>query len=122
MIRERAVKAVLVLAGVLFTAGIIPLTMFFLQQPGVGMLMSLYVAMGIFLLLAVRDPAANRSLIAFAGWANVAHATVMAVQELRGVIQRQEWAGVVVFGILGIALIALTPAKAAEERRTAAGA
>jgi hypothetical protein len=36
------------------------------------MLMSIYVTLGIFLLLAVRDPAANRSLIAFGGWANLA--------------------------------------------------
>jgi succinate-acetate transporter protein len=38
------------------------------------MLMSIYVTLGIFLLLAVRDPAANRSLIAFGGWASLAHA------------------------------------------------
>ena len=35
------------------------------------MLMSIYITLGIFLLLAVRDPAANRSLIAFGGWANI---------------------------------------------------
>jgi hypothetical protein len=39
--------------------------------------MSIYVTLGIFLLLAVRDPAANRGLIAFGGWANLAHAGVM---------------------------------------------
>ena len=32
------------------------------------MLMSFYVTLGIFLLLAVRDTAANRSVIAFGGW------------------------------------------------------
>jgi hypothetical protein len=47
------------------------------------MIMSIYVTLGIFLLLAVRDPAANRSLIAFHGWANLAHAGVMAAQEYR---------------------------------------
>jgi hypothetical protein len=41
------------------------------------------VTLGIFLLLAVRDPAANRSLIAFGGWANLAHAGVMVAQEYR---------------------------------------
>ena len=78
MVRERALKSVLVVAGLLFTAGVIPLTMLFSRQPSVPMLMSLYVTLGIFLLLAVRDPAANRSLIAFGGWANLAHAGVMA--------------------------------------------
>ena len=55
------------------------------------------VTLGIFLLRAVRDPVANRSLIAFGGWANLAHATVMAAQEYRNVIERQELFGVVVF-------------------------
>ncbi len=53
------------------------------------MIMSIYVTLGFFLLLAVRDPAANRSLIAFGGWANLAHAGVMAAQEYRNVIERQ---------------------------------
>jgi hypothetical protein len=70
MRRERALKTVLVVVGLLFTAGVVPLTMFFSREPAVPMIMSIYVTLGIFLLLAVRDPAANRSLIAFGGWAN----------------------------------------------------
>jgi succinate-acetate transporter protein len=111
MRRERVLKIVLVAIGLLFTAGVIPLTMFFSREPAVPMIMSIYVTLGIFLLLAVRDPAANRSLIAFAGWANLAHAGVMAVQEYRNVIERQELAGVVVFAIVGVALVALVPEK-----------
>ncbi len=82
--------------------------------------MSIYVTLGIFLLLAVRNPAANRSLIGFAGWANLAHAVVMAAQEYRKVIERRELVGVVVFAIVGSALVALTPAKQAVERVSAA--
>ena len=63
MNRERALKVVLVLGGLLFTAGVIPLTMFFSREPAVPMIMSIYVTLGIFLLLAVRNPAANRSLM-----------------------------------------------------------
>ncbi len=77
MFRERALKIVLVVVGLLFTAGISPLIMFFSREPAVPMIMSIYVTRGIFLLLAVRDPAANRSLIAFGGWANLAHASLM---------------------------------------------
>lgn len=40
---------------------------------------SLYVALGIFLLIAVRNPSANRSLIAFTAWSSFAHTAVMAV-------------------------------------------
>jgi succinate-acetate transporter protein len=76
MCREGALKIGLVVVGLLFTAGVVPLTMFFSREPLVPMLMSIYVTLGIFLLLAVRDPVANRSLIAFGGWANLAHAGV----------------------------------------------
>jgi succinate-acetate transporter protein len=116
MNRERALKIVLLLVGLLFTAGVIPLAMFFSREPGVPMIMSIYVTLGIFLLLAVRNPAANRSLVAFAGWANLAHAAVMAAQEYRNVIERQELVGVVVFAIVGVALVALAPAKQPVER------
>jgi succinate-acetate transporter protein len=84
------------------------------------MIMSIYVTLGIFLLLAVRDPTANRSLIAFAGWANLAHAGVMATQEYRNVIERRELAGVVVFAVVGVLLVALAPAKQSTERASAA--
>jgi succinate-acetate transporter protein len=120
MRRERALKIVLVVVGLLFTAGVVPLTMFFSREPSVPMLMSIYVTLGIFLLLAVRDPAANRSLIAFGGWANLAHAGVMAAQEYRNVIERRELAGVVVFAIVGVVLVALAPAKKSVERVSAA--
>ena len=80
------------------------------------MLMSIYVTLRIFVLLAVRDPATNRSLIAFGGWANLAHAGVMAAQEYRNVIERRELAGVAVFAIVGVVLVALAPAKQSVEK------
>jgi succinate-acetate transporter protein len=116
MHREQVLKSVLVVVGLLFTAGIIPLTMFFSREPAVPMLMSIYVTLGIFLLLAVRDPAANRSLIAFAGWANLAHAAVMALQEYWKIIEPRELAGVVIFAIVGLALVAVAPAKQSVEK------
>ena len=119
MNRERVLKIVLVFVGLLFVAGVVPLTRFFSREPAVPMIMSIYVTLGIFLLLAVRSPAANRSLIAFAGWANLAHAAVMAAQEYRNVIERRELAGVVVFAIVGVTLVALTPAKHSGELASA---
>lgn len=111
MVRERVLRVVLIVVGLLFLALIYPGLMFFSRQPGVAMIMSIYVTLGVFLLLAARDPAANRSLIAFAGWANVAHAAVMAVQAYLHVIEPRELVGVLAFGIIGIALIAVAPAK-----------
>ena len=119
MIRERPLQIILVLVGLLFVAGVVPLMMFFSREPAVPMIMSIYVTLGIFLLLAVRDPAANRSVIAFAGWANLAHAGVMAAQEYRHVIERREIAGVIVFALVGIVLVALTPAKQPAEKASA---
>ena len=116
MKREWVLKIVLVVVGLLFTAGVVPLAMFFSREPAVPMIMSIYVTLGIFLLLAVRNPAANRSLIAFAGWANLAHAAVMGAQEYRNVIQRQELVGVVVFAIVGVVLVVLAPAKQSVEK------
>ena len=84
--------------------------------------MSIYVTLGIFLLLAVRNPVANRSIIAFAGWANLAHAAVMTAQEYRNVIERRELVGVVVFAIVGVVLVALAPAKQSVERVLVVGA
>jgi succinate-acetate transporter protein len=111
MLGGRVQKAVVVVVGLLFLAGTIPLVMFFAKEPAAAMIMSIYVTLGIFLLLAASDPAEHRSLISFAGWANLAHAGVMAVQVYRHVIQSRELMGVLVFGIVGLALILITPAK-----------
>jgi hypothetical protein len=42
MIRERALKAMLVVAGLLFLAGIYPLTIFFRSEAALAMMFSLY--------------------------------------------------------------------------------
>jgi ABC-type Fe3+-siderophore transport system permease subunit len=87
------------------------------------MLLSIYVTLGVFLLLAVRNPLAHRSLIAFTGWANLAHATVMAVQSLQIGSQRTELPPLGVAGILCVVLLMLNrPAKQSGERAWAAGA
>jgi len=120
MWRERALKIVLVLVGLLFTAMIYPLMMFVRQEPALAMMLSVYVTLGIFLLLAARDPSANRSLIAFTAWSSFAHAALMAVQAFRNLIARGELWGVAALVIIGVALIVLTPAKQSGERVSAA--
>jgi drug/metabolite transporter superfamily protein YnfA len=116
MNRERALKVVLVLVGLLFVAGIYPLIVFTRQEPALAMMLSLYVTLGIFLLLVARDPSANRSLIAFTAWSSFAHAALMAVQACRNLIPRGELVGVAALVIIGVALIALAPAKQPVER------
>jgi hypothetical protein len=121
MIRERALKVVLVVVGLVFCAGIYPLAIFWQQEPALAMMLSLYVTLGIFLLLAVRDPSANRSLIAFTVWSSFAHAAVMGVQAFLDLIPRGELVGVAALIVIGVALIALAPAKQVGERASAIG-
>ena len=67
---------------------------------------------GIFLLLATRDPLANRRVITFAAWLNIAHAAVMTIMAIHLSNERQGLLiASAVFGLIGVALIALVPAK-----------
>jgi tryptophan-rich sensory protein len=100
MRRERAVKVVLVLVGLLFTAMVYPLVLFVKQEPALAMMMSLYVTLGIFLIMAARNPSANRSLIAFTAWSSFAHAAVMSFQAFRNLIARGELIGSAVLVVI----------------------
>ena len=111
MNRELALKIVLALVGLLFLALAYPLVLFMRQAPATSMMFSLYVTLGIFLLLAIRNLSASRSLIAFTAWSSFAHAAVMGTQALRGMVARGELIGVAVLVVIGAALIALAPAK-----------
>jgi hypothetical protein len=124
MIRERTLKIVLVFVGVIFSAGIYPVTESLWHQNQsmytFDMMLSLYVALGIFLLIAARNPSANRSLIAFTAWSCFAHAAVMAVTAFSKGGYRGDLWGVAVLVIIGIALIVLAPGKPSGERVSAA--
>jgi hypothetical protein len=124
MIRERALKVALVLVGVLFLAGAYPMTMDLwhgnASDTGDDMMLSLYFALGVFLLLAVRNPAAHRSLIAFTAWSSFAHAVVMSGLALQPTQASERvgflW-GSAALVVIGAALISLAPAKPAAEER-----
>jgi len=125
MNRERALKIVLVVVGLLFSAGIYPLIGSLLHPAGSDMgdtmMLSLYVALGVFLLIAVRNPSAHRSLIAFAAWSSFAHAVAMSILGLEIPNQRTGFLiGSAVLVAIGVALIALAPAKQPVERVSAA--
>jgi hypothetical protein len=75
-----------------------------------------YVALGIFLLIAVRNPSAHCSLIAFAAWSSFAHAVAMSI--LGAEIPSQRVGFLVrsaVLVVIGVALIVLAPAKQSRE-------
>ena len=120
MWRDRALKFLLVLVGLLFTAAAYPMTeiLWYRVQPKyeTAMGLSLYVTLGIMLLIAVRNPSAYRSVIAFAAWSSFAHAAVMATMVARDSSSRGELPGVVILVVIGLALLVLAPAKQSVER------
>jgi hypothetical protein len=111
MNREMVLKVVLAVVGLLFLALSYPLMMFVRQDPSVSMMFSVYVTLGVFLLLAIRNPSASRSLIAFTAWSSFAHAAVMGTQAMRNMISREELVGVAVLVVVGVTLITLAPAR-----------
>lgn len=112
MLRERALKVVLVIVGLLFVATAYPLVFLVRQEPTLQMMLSIYVTLGVFLLLASRNPSAHRSLIAFAAWSSFAHAATMAVQAVGDVSERVHLLiGVALFAIIGVILIVFAPTK-----------
>jgi uncharacterized protein DUF6632 len=129
MIRIKALRILLVLLGLTFVAGVYPLITSVRsgwqanKEDAEPMAISLYVTMGIFLLVAARNPSANRGVIAFAAWLNIAHAAVMSIMAVHLPNERQDLLiAAAVFGLIGAALIALAPVKQPGERASAAGA
>jgi hypothetical protein len=118
MNRDKALRILLVLLGLLFVAGVYPLITSIRsgwqanREDAEPMAISLYVMMGIFLLLAARKPSANRGVIAFAAWLNIAHGAVMAVMAIHLPNEREGLLiAAAVFAVIGAALTALAPAK-----------
>ena len=123
MNQERALKIVLVVVGLLFTAMVYPSVLFVKQESGLAMMMmSLYATLGIFLIRAARNPSANRSLIGFTAWSSLVHAALMSYQAFRNLVARGELIGSAVLVVIAVALIVLAPAKPSGEQVSAPGA
>lgn len=101
----------LAVVGLLFIALGFPMVVFIRQEPALSMQISLYVTLGVFLLLALRNPSASRSVIAFTAWSSFAHAALMGTQACRNMIAREELIGMAVLVIIRALLIALAPSK-----------
>jgi quinol-cytochrome oxidoreductase complex cytochrome b subunit len=123
MRRERTLRIVLVIVGLIFLAAVYPLITSIREgwrankEDSLPMGISLYVMQGIFLLLAARDPSANRGVITFAAWLNIAHAAVMTVMSIHLPHERQDLlVASAIFCLIGVLLIALLPPKALKEQ------
>jgi hypothetical protein len=91
--RIKYLRIVLVLVGLTFTFGIGPLTIIWPsgwswhaegRSYYLEMILAIYATLGVFLLLAARNPLAHRSLIWFTVWSSIVHGGVMAVQSFSG--------------------------------------
>ena len=123
--RLRYLRFALVAVGLIFIVGIYPLTLLWPsgwrwqpdQHEYLQMILALYATLGVFLLLASRDPLRHRSLIWFTVWSSVAHALVMAWHALQDPAERGHLPGdvlalLVVAGLLAV----LTPREGASVR------
>ena len=126
MSREQVLKVVLVVVGLIFVFAIYPLMMHLWQsgwrwQPNQPeyeqMILGVYATLGVFLLLALRNPSANRSSIAFAAWSSLMHAAIMTVQAFQNASERGHLLGdIPALLIVGFALFVLAPGKQPWER------
>ena len=121
MKRERMLQVAVGLLGLVYIAMIYPLytdlahSSWLLEKKNEvdPMFLSWFIALGPFLLLAARKPSKHRSLIAFAAWQCLAHASVMTIQTVQawkhGV--HRDFTDVVLFCVIGGILLALLPAR-----------
>src|ERR1700693_3678229 len=123
MNRDKALRILLILFGLIFVAGVYSLISSIRsgwpadREDAEPMAISLYVTMGIFLLVAARNPSANRGVITFAAWLNIAHGAVMAVMAVHLPNERQDLLiASAVFAAIGAALILLPPPEQLSER------
>jgi hypothetical protein len=120
--RAKYLRIALFLVGVIFIVGIYPLTIVWPsgwswntgQSEYLQMILGIYATLGVFLLIASRDPLAHRSLIWFTVWSSVVHGGIMAAQALaKTEYMGHLWGDVLALFVVAIVLALLTPRGAA---------
>ncbi len=126
--RIKYLRIALVVFGLIFLVGIYPLTIIWPsgwswhtgQSDYLQMILGIYATLGVFLLMASRDPLANRSLIWFTVWSSVVHGGIMAAQSLENPEHIGHlWGDVSALFLVAIVLGLLTPRGATAALKTA---
>jgi hypothetical protein len=112
-------RIALILVGLIFIVGIYPLTIIWPsgwswhttgRSDYLEMILGIYATLGIFLLIASRNPLANLSLIWFTVWSSVAHGGIMAVQSIvNSEHMGHLWGDVLALFLVAAVLAILTP-------------
>jgi hypothetical protein len=123
--RTKLLRFVLRLVGVTFVVGIYTLVIIWPSgwawHPGhsyvvphyLQMILGVYATLGVFLLLASRDPRAHLSLIWFTVWSSVVHALIMVGQSLANPEHHAHlWGDVSALLIVAAVIAYLTPRRA----------
>jgi len=125
--RIKYLRIALVVVGLTFTFGLWPLTIVWPsgwswhaegRSYYLEMILAIYATLGVFLILAARNPLAHRSLIWFTVWSSVVHGGVMAVQSFNGDHNMGHlWGDVLALFAVAAVLALLTPREAKTEAR-----
>jgi len=116
--RLSVLRTVLLVVGLIFLVGIYPLSRIWPSgwSWGTGhshylmMILGVYATLGVFLIIASRNPLAHRSLIWFTVWSSVVHAVIMAIQAFGDPMERGHLVGdVPALLVVAVALAVLTP-------------
>ena len=117
--RIRLLRMALVLFGLIFLVGVYPLMMSWWpagwrwqpNQPEYEqMILGIYATLGMFLIIASRNPLQNRSLIWFTVWSSLVHGGIMAVQAMNMPAEHGHLLGdVPALALVGIVLGILMP-------------
>jgi hypothetical protein len=129
--RLRFLRVALVLFGLIFLVGVYPLMMAWWpagwrwqpNQPEYEqMILGVYATLGVFLIIASRNPLQHRSLIWFTVWSSLVHGGIMAVQALNMPAEHGHLLGdIPALLLVAVVLAVLMPRGASAERaKTAA--
>ena len=122
--RTKYLRIALLLVGLIFTVGIYPLTVVWPSgwswhtghSDYLQMILGIYATLGVFLLLASRNPLAHLSLIWFTVWSSVVHGGIMAVQSVASPEHMGHlWGDVLALFVVAAVLALLTPRGAAAK-------
>lgn len=118
--RQSLLKFALVVTGLICIFAFYPLTVLWPSGWTWGqghshylmMIIGLYATLGVFLILASRDPEANKSLIWFTVWSSIVHAAIMGAQAVGDPMERGHLlADVPALCIIAVVLAVLVPRK-----------